>query len=61
MAHNVKGSTYHPARVSGHQKFLRAKAVNEELGKPKKVEAIEPLDISASGWSTKRKKRRKAK
>ena len=55
--HNGKGSNYHPARVSGHQKFLRAKAANEEFAKPEKA-SIEPLDLSCSGWSAKRKRRK---
>jgi hypothetical protein len=31
MAKKVKGSKFHPARISGHQKFLRMKKANEIL------------------------------
>ena len=49
MAKNVKGSRFHPARISGVQKFLRAKEENE---KPKKSnKPIKPLDLSKPNWS----------
>lgn len=49
MAKFTKGSRFHPARISGHQKFLRAKEVNES---PKrKKNKLKPLDLSKSGWS----------
>ena len=31
MAHRVKGGRGHPARISGKQKFLREKAVNDAI------------------------------
>ncbi len=49
MPKTQKGSRFHPARISGHQKFLRAKEANETPKKKKAV--IKPLDLSKSNWS----------
>jgi hypothetical protein len=48
MAKGIKGSRFHPARISGKQKFLRAK---EENDKPKKKRTeLKPLDLSRQNW-----------
>lgn len=49
MGTKNRGGNFHPSRVSGHQKFLRAKEANEA---PKKKRAkIKPLNLSKSDWS----------
>ena len=40
-----RGSKFHPSRVSGHQKFLRAKIVNEEMKKLKKEKPMRTIDL----------------
>ena len=44
MAHRTKGSNYHPARVSGEQKFLLENAVNKEFDRVKKDGKIKKKD-----------------
>lgn len=51
MAKHTKGSRYHPARVSGHAKFLRAKDYDEQQARKRKKRPIEPVDMSKSDWS----------
>lgn len=52
MARHIKGSRFHPARISGHQKFLRAKAANEMIElTAKKKKKVNPLDLSKGDWS----------
>jgi len=44
-----KGNKFHPSRISGKQKFLRALDANKMNEKPKKP-SIEPLDLSKNDW-----------
>lgn len=46
-----KGSRFHPARISGQQKFLRAKQANEDLERSKRINTFEPLNTKKGNWS----------
>ncbi len=46
-----RGGSFHASRVSGHQKFLRAKKANEEIEKSKKKFKLKPLDLKKNDWS----------
>ena len=59
MGHG-KGSTrmgkgrFHPSRISGYQKFLRAKEANERAEKEKKTRPMIPVNLGEQDWSVKR-------
>lgn len=45
-----KGSRWHPARISGRQKFLRKLDNDKQFGEKSK-KSLEPIDISKENWS----------
>ncbi len=51
MGTKNRGGNFHPSRVSGHAKFLRAKDFNEEQARKRKKRPIKPLDLSKGDWS----------
>jgi hypothetical protein len=48
-----KGGRFHPSRISGHQKFLRAKQANEEIEKTAKIKEKKgkDFDMKNGDWS----------
>lgn len=53
------GGRYHPSRISGHQKFLRAKKANEIINetKNKKNHPIILLELNNQNWSSQKTKK----
>ena len=47
----VKGSKFHPARISGRQKFLRQKQWEED--NKKETREMKSLDLKKQDWSLK--------
>lgn len=48
----IKGSNFHPARISNRQKLLRAREVNKMLEGKKKV-SLNEIKLDKSNWSIK--------
>lgn len=46
----AKGSKYHPARISGKQKFLRNLEYQKQFA-PKKKKKTKDIDIKKTNWS----------
>lgn len=47
---NTKGSRFHPARISGRQKFLR-KLEADRMNEKVKTPSLKPIDLSKQDWS----------
>ena len=53
MTKPSRGGKYHPSRVSGYQKFLRAKQANKEIEKKNIKKSLKIIDIKKQDWSIK--------